>query len=103
MGFAGKKNPAGSGINLMEICLGKCLSDGLFGFDPVDFPDFSSLEASGADAEGLRGAVDTGANPLQVRIETSRRHIMRVRYIPSNNRFLTTDFTNFSHRNISRI
>src|SRR6266540_1663474 len=59
--------------------------------------DLVRPEAARADADMLRRAIDERANPLQVRIEATRRDVVRVADVAAKRRLLAADFTFLSH------
>src|SRR6516225_3545863 len=63
--------------------------------------DFVRAEATRADAQALRAAIDDRADRLQVRIEAARRHVVRVADVAAEGRLLPADFASLGHDTFS--
>ena len=59
--------------------------------------DFTGLEATGANPEASRLAINLGMNGLQVDIETPVAEIVGLAYIVTRTGFLAAYFANLSH------
>src|SRR5688500_14921377 len=59
--------------------------------------DLARPQAARADPHPPRGAVDEGANGLQVGLEPARAHVVGMRDCPADHRTLTADFTTLGH------
>ena len=63
----------------------------------LSFGDLAALEAGGADAQALGGAVDQRADGLEVRVPAAAGDVVRVRNVVAELRTLAANITNLCH------
>src|SRR5690348_1350698 len=59
--------------------------------------DFAALDAAGAHADALGGAVHQGLHGLQVRVPAAARHVVGVRNVVTELRTLAANIANLCH------